>query len=592
MNNKIMLAVVGLGFSATVATLAAGRDQGAPVTPPVAEKAVETEVVSEPAKTEIKQVEKKTIVAAEAKPRALEVPSTLPEKKPELTPGSEQDLVLTQPAVNAPQLDALIAPIALYPDQLLQQILMASTYPLEVIEAARWISRPENEGLKGDALMAALEDKDWDPSVKAMTAFPQILKMMDSDLDWLAKVGDAFLVQQAAVMDSVQRLRHEARDADMLRSDERRQVLIEDDAITISSANPGVVYVPFYDPTVAYGVWPYPDYPPVYIPPPPSFAYSPGIYYSYISVNHFWGWSRWDWRHRHIRIIDPPRYAHHNRGRWPIDRDVWSHDSSRRHGDRNYQDRHDRHDRQRPRPRPSDPRRDIVDAPPAQSIAPRHRTFQAQPGALPDMSPPLPASARLPDVAPVISNPSIGVQEPYTQPRRTPDRAETMRPRREGQNEQYRQQQRRLQEAREDDGRRQRQFQDRSISAPPIGVTQPMQQPAPRDQSPRGQFQRPMPAAIAPSVAPEPPVAIPQPARIAPQQAPYRRVVPAPTHQPALAPVSPPAPMVSQQPYRRVVPAPQPMAAPAPQQVAPALSQPEQQQPRPFRRVVPAHDRP
>ena len=110
------------------------------------------------------------------------------------------------PLYTAAQLDQLLAPVALYPDQLLGQILMASTYPLEVVEAARWVEDPNNARLKGDQLAAALQDKDWDPSVKSLVPFPQILRMMDDRLDWMQNLGDAFLAQQNEVMDSVQRL--------------------------------------------------------------------------------------------------------------------------------------------------------------------------------------------------------------------------------------------------------------------------------------------------------------------------------------------------------------------------------------------------
>src|ERR1700730_15165685 len=106
------------------------------------------------------------------------------------------------PLYAAAQLDQLLAPVALYPDQLLGQILMASTYPLEVVEAARWVEDPNNARLKGDQLAAALQDKDWDPSVKSLAPFPQILRMMDDRLDWMQKLGDAFLAQQNEVMDT------------------------------------------------------------------------------------------------------------------------------------------------------------------------------------------------------------------------------------------------------------------------------------------------------------------------------------------------------------------------------------------------------
>ena len=181
------------------------------------------------------------------------------------------------PLYTAAQLDQLLAPVALYPDQLLGQILMASTYPLEVVEAARWVEDPNNARLKGDQLAAALQDKDWDPSVKSLAPFPQILRMMDDRLDWMQKLGDAFLAQQNEVMDSVQRLRRQAEEAGTLQSSPQQTVTTQDQTITVEPANPNVVYVPVYDPTVVYGAWPYPDLPPYYFPPP-GFVSGPPVW--------------------------------------------------------------------------------------------------------------------------------------------------------------------------------------------------------------------------------------------------------------------------------------------------------------------------
>ncbi len=115
------------------------------------------------------------------------------------------------PALTAEQLDQLVAPIALYPDPLVAQIMMAATYPLEVVEADRWLQIPVNTALKGDALTAALQQQTWDPSVKSLIPFPHLLHMMDSNLGWTEQLGDAFLAQQADVMDAVQRLRQRAK---------------------------------------------------------------------------------------------------------------------------------------------------------------------------------------------------------------------------------------------------------------------------------------------------------------------------------------------------------------------------------------------
>src|SRR3989304_2353649 len=151
------------------------------------------------------------------------------------------------------ELDQMLAPIALYPDSLLSQILMASTYPLEVGEAARW-SRT-NPDLKGDQAVTAVEKKNWDPSVKSLVAFPQILMMMDEKLDWTERLGDAFLGQQTQVMDTVQYLRQRAQAAGNLNSNDQIRVDQQGEVIVIEPANPQVIYVPYYDPAVIYGPW-------------------------------------------------------------------------------------------------------------------------------------------------------------------------------------------------------------------------------------------------------------------------------------------------------------------------------------------------
>lgn len=233
---------------------------------------------------------------------------------------------------SARQLDALLAPVALYPDQLLSQILMAATYPLEVVEASRWIERSENRYLTGDRLAAALEAYDWDPSVKTLAAFPEVLAMLNSNLDWMNDMGGAFIDSEGAVMDSVQRLRCEARTAGKLLSDARTRVRVEGDYIIIEPATLEAVYVPVYDTRLAYGIWPYSDYPPVYFPPPPRYVYSPWISYSFLSVRPFWGWSHWDWGQRRIHITDIPRWRQYSRGQWHADNDVWRHYPTHRRG--------------------------------------------------------------------------------------------------------------------------------------------------------------------------------------------------------------------------------------------------------------------
>ncbi|HYM03778.1 MAG TPA: DUF3300 domain-containing protein [Stellaceae bacterium] len=245
------------------------------------------------------------------------------------------------PIYAPPQLDQLLAPIALYPDPLLAQILMAATYPLEVVMAARWVQDPNNARLRGDQMDAALQPQDWDPSVKSLVPFPQILQMMNSKLDWTQALGNAFLAQQDDVMASVQRLRAQARAAGSLQSTPQEVVSMQGPTIVIEPANPEVVYVPYYNPTLVYGSWGYPDYPPVYFPPPPNYGYvaGPGIYFGvgFGIIGALWGWDRWDWD-RHEIHIDSDRYnrintyaiAHDNRPRYS--ENTWQHDPSHRRG--------------------------------------------------------------------------------------------------------------------------------------------------------------------------------------------------------------------------------------------------------------------
>ncbi|BBU27173.1 membrane protein [Burkholderia sp. THE68] len=178
------------------------------------------------------------------------------------------------------QLDALTAPVALYPDALLAQVLMATTYPSDVTAAAEWSKA--NPNIKGDDAVKAVQSEPWDPSVQSLVAFPQALATMASKIDWVTQLGNAFIAQPSDVMDSVQRLRRAAQSAGNLKTTEQQKVTsapapagsttASTTVIQIEPANPQVVYVPTYNPTVVYGTWPYPAYPPVYVPPPPGYA--------------------------------------------------------------------------------------------------------------------------------------------------------------------------------------------------------------------------------------------------------------------------------------------------------------------------------
>ena len=192
----------------------------------------------------------------------------LPPPSPGATPAS--------PLLTQAQLAQLVAPIALYPDPLLAQILMASTYPLEVVEAARWVNVNGNRVLKDDALTGVLQVQNWDPSVKALVPFPRILQMMSDQLQWTEALGNAFLAQQADVMAAVQSLRQEAMVAGNLKQTPQCRCVIHSGggAISILPAEPQVVCPPVYTPAV-YGVWPFPAYPPYYFPVPVGFAFAP-----------------------------------------------------------------------------------------------------------------------------------------------------------------------------------------------------------------------------------------------------------------------------------------------------------------------------
>jgi hypothetical protein len=237
-------------------------------------------------------------------------------------------------AFSQAELDQMLAPIALYPDELLSQVLMAATYPLEIVEAARWASA--HPGLRGEQAVNAAAGQPWDPSVKSLLAFPQILSMMDQKLDWTQRLGNAFLAQQQQVMDTVQELRRRAYAAGNLRSSERERVEEQAGSIVIVPASPQVVYVPYYDPLVVYGPWWWPAYPPVYWPPWPGYvvAPAPGFWWGVgvgISFGFFFG--AFDWPHHHVVVVHPPPPVYHPPpGHPPPAPGMWRHDPGHRRG--------------------------------------------------------------------------------------------------------------------------------------------------------------------------------------------------------------------------------------------------------------------
>jgi hypothetical protein len=230
------------------------------------------------------------------------------------------------------QLDQMLAPVALYPDQLLTHILMASTYPLEIVEADRWVRQPDNAALTGEALDKALQAQLWAPSVKSLVPFPQVLHMMDDNLTWTEQMGDAFLSDQKRTMDSVQRLRKQAKDAGNLASNDHQTVETKGSNIVIVPASPSVVYVPVYDPVYVYGPWPYPAYPPYYFPGYFGVRIAGGFgWFGFSIVAPLWGWSYWDWPAGYM-VVAPVRYNRLNAGRPRFAGDRWRHDPYHRHG--------------------------------------------------------------------------------------------------------------------------------------------------------------------------------------------------------------------------------------------------------------------
>jgi hypothetical protein len=234
------------------------------------------------------------------------------------------------------QIEQLVAPIALYPDPLLTQILMASTYPLEVVEAARWSQN--NAGIKGQSLEDAMQAQSWDPSVKALTAVPQTLEMMSAKLDWTQQLGDAFLAQQQDVLGAVQRLRAEAQAAGNLQSTPQQVVSTAPAPanvaagaplpIVIEPVNPDVYSVPVYNPTVAFGAWQYPAYQPFYWSPPGFVASNIVSFTAGVAVGAaIWGGC--DWWHNNV-IINVNRYNYFNHTNINIINDNWVHNPAHR----------------------------------------------------------------------------------------------------------------------------------------------------------------------------------------------------------------------------------------------------------------------
>src|SRR6476660_1272966 len=251
--------------------------------------------------------------------------------QPASTPASTSSDQLLKPE----QLDALVSPIALYPDTLLAEVLMAATYPLEVVQASRWAA--ENKNLKGDALKTEVDKQGWDESIKSLTATPDVLKMMSDKLDWTQKLGDAVLAQQTDVMDSIQRLRAKADANDKLKSTPQQKVSKKSEGgkqyIVIEPTDPETVYVPYYDPSVVYGAWPYSEYPPYYFGYPgyigggliaAGLAFGAGwALGNWGSGGNYWG-GGFNWNNNNINI-NRPRVN-------PLNGNNWQHRPEHRQG--------------------------------------------------------------------------------------------------------------------------------------------------------------------------------------------------------------------------------------------------------------------
>lgn len=229
------------------------------------------------------------------------------------------------------ELAQMLAPIALYPDSLLSQILMASTYPIEVIEADRWVRK--NPQLQGDSLDEALLAQNWDPSVQAMCHFPTILALMSERIAETTNIGNAFLAQEEEVMVMVQQLRAKAYAQGNLATTSEQKVIVEKETIIIEPADPRVIYVPYYDPFYIYGPWWYPAYPPYYWGPSRvsigiGISYWPAFYFGFA----FGSWSYFDWHNHYvyINVHRRPRYVRHDR--WPAKPGRWNHATRHRRG--------------------------------------------------------------------------------------------------------------------------------------------------------------------------------------------------------------------------------------------------------------------
>jgi hypothetical protein len=250
----------------------------------------------------------------------------------------------SEPLLTPDQLDTLVAPIALYPDSLLSQILAASTYPLEIVELAQWLQ--QNPGLRGEDLMEGARNEGWDPSVAALAAFPDVVKNLNQDIRWTQDLGNAFLAQQGDVMDAVQRMRARAQANGRLQTNSQYDVSTDTQdgrsVIEIAPANPQIVYVPEYDPAWVWGAPAVGYYPPLWYPGVSvGFGFGSGIYIGSFfggccgwGGGYGWGWEpRWFDRQIYVNNNFMHRYGFHDyHGGAFRGADVWQHDPGHRWG--------------------------------------------------------------------------------------------------------------------------------------------------------------------------------------------------------------------------------------------------------------------
>jgi len=250
-----------------------------------------------------------------------------------------QVMTTTKEAAKIPsdQLDSLVAPIALYPDQLLSQTLVASTYPLEIIQLQQWLEK--NKNLKDKALASAVQKQNWDPSIQAMAVFPDVVKRLADDIQWTTDLGNAFLAQESDVMNAVQRMRAKAQSKGTLKTSAQQKVETQTveggkQVIVVQQANPEVVYVPSYDPVVVYGPPVYP-YPPIYYPPPGYYAAGAAVAFGTgVALGAAWGGS-WGWNcgwgHGDVNVNVNNNYINnYNKGNYNKQGGQWQHNPQHR----------------------------------------------------------------------------------------------------------------------------------------------------------------------------------------------------------------------------------------------------------------------